>query len=86
MQLTLNIDPPIPTPPNSREVILNIMRRKGPCRGISIVCEPELPDDAYEVFYDLVKDGSLCVVGEVRYKGIVPAEHVEKLYAVKAAA
>lgn len=86
MQLTLNIDPPIPTPPNSREVILNIMRRKGPCRSVSLCLEPDLPDNLWETFDELVKDGLLCVVGEVRFQGVVPAEHVDQIYAVKESA
>lgn len=80
MQLSLNIDPP---KPDSRAVLIDIMRRKRPCRSISIVCEQDLPADAYETFNDLVREGVLQVVGEVRYRGVVPAEHVDKLYAVK---
>lgn len=80
MQLSLNIDPP---KPDSRAILIDIMRRKGPCRCIAIVCEPDLPPDAYETFNDLVREGVLQVVGEVRYRGVVPAEHVDKLYAVK---
>jgi hypothetical protein len=65
--------------------LLAIMRRKGPCRRVALVTEP-MSDEAWDSFDDLVKAGDIIIVGEVRYPGVVPAEHVENVYAAKEAA
>ena len=83
MQLTLNIDPPKQAPLDGKEILLGIMRRIGPCRAIATICAPDLPPNSYEIFHEMVKEGMLVVVGQVRYKGVVPAESVEDVYAVK---
>lgn len=86
MQLTLDIDEPMPETKSSRDLVLEIMRRRGPCRAVSIVCDLDCPSDAYDVFYRLVDDGLIQEVGEVRYRSVVPEWNTDKVYAVKEAA
>lgn len=86
MQLTLAIDEPTTSSQSSRDTVLEIMRRKGPCRAVSIVCDLDCPKDAYDVFYSLVDEGLIHVVGEVRYKSVVPEWSSDKVYAVKESA
>ena len=64
--------------------LLAIMRRRGPCRRVSLCTEP-MSDEAWDSFDDLVRAGKIEIVGEVRFQGVVPAEHVENVYAAKEA-
>lgn len=80
MQLTLTLE--APSPP-SEEIILGIMRRIGPIRLINLCGERGLPDDTWEVCKRLIDMGQLVCVGEVRFKGVVPEWHTDKVYAAK---